>query len=86
VTVPENLAALPPFLIRAILAGLPHVRIILGISGERLRVAVRDCHSGIPAVSCAVRDDRNPGVTIACFYVASRRIDPATRALVRRRV
>jgi DNA mismatch repair protein MutS2 len=66
-TVPEALVALPPFLDRAIRAGLPHVRIIHGISGGRLRVAVRDYLSGMPAVSCAVRDDRNPGVTIAYF-------------------
>lgn len=66
-TVPEALAALPPFLDRAIRAGLPHVRIIHGISGGRLRVAVRDYLSGMPAVTCAAPDDRNAGVTIAYF-------------------
>jgi hypothetical protein len=29
-------------------------------------MAVRDDFSGKPAVSSAVRDDRNPGVTIVC--------------------
>jgi DNA mismatch repair protein MutS2 len=66
-TVPEALAALPPFLDRAIRAGLTHVRIIHGISGGRLRVAVRDYLSGMPAVTCAVPDERNPGVTVVYF-------------------
>jgi DNA mismatch repair protein MutS2 len=66
-TVPEALAALPPFLDRAIRAGLPHVRIIHGTSGGRLRVAVRDYLSGMSAVTCAAPDERNPGVTIAYF-------------------
>jgi DNA mismatch repair protein MutS2 len=66
-TVPEALAALPVFLDRAIRAGLPHVRIIHGISGGRLRAAVRSYLAGMPAVTCAVRDERNQGVTIAYF-------------------
>jgi dsDNA-specific endonuclease/ATPase MutS2 len=66
-TVPEALAALPVFLDGAIRAGLPHVEIIHGISGGRLRVAVRKCLADMPAVTCAAQDDRNPGVTIAYF-------------------
>jgi DNA mismatch repair protein MutS2 len=66
-TVPEALAALPVFLDRAIRAGLSHVEIIHGISGGRLRVAVRKYLAGMPAVTCAATDDRNPGVTIAYF-------------------
>jgi dsDNA-specific endonuclease/ATPase MutS2 len=66
-TVPEALAALPVFLDRAIRAGLPRVEIIHGISGGKLRAAVRDYLSKMPAVTCAVPDDRNPGVTIAYF-------------------
>jgi DNA mismatch repair protein MutS2 len=66
-TVPEALAALPVFLDRAIRAGLPHVEIIHGISGGRLRVAVRRYLAEMPAVTCAAADERNPGVTIAYF-------------------
>ena len=66
-TVPEALAALPIFLDRAIRAGLARVEIIHGISGGRLRAAVRGYLAGMPAVTCAVADDRNPGVTIAYF-------------------
>lgn len=66
-TVPEVLAALPPFLDRAIRAGLTHVEIIHGISGGRLRTAVRGYLAGMPAVACAALDDKNPGVTIAYF-------------------
>jgi DNA mismatch repair protein MutS2 len=66
-TVPEAMAALPPFIDRAIRAGLTHVRIIHGISGGRLRVAVRDYLSGMSAVTCAAPEERNPGVTIAYF-------------------
>lgn len=66
-TVPEALAALPPFIDRAIRAGLTHVRIIHGISGGRLRMAVRECLSGVPSVVCAVPEDGNPGVTVAHF-------------------
>jgi len=66
-TVPEALAALPVFLDRAIRAGVPHVEIIHGISGGKLRVAVRKYLSEMPAVTCAVRDTRNPGVTVAYF-------------------
>ena len=66
-TVPEALAALPVFLDRAIRAGLPRVEIIYGISGGRLRSAVRRYLAEAPAVTCAAPDDRNPGVTIAYF-------------------
>lgn len=66
-TVPEALAALPVFLDRAIRAGLTHVEIIHGVSGGRLRVAVRKYLAGMPAVTCAAGDERNPGVTIAYF-------------------
>jgi DNA mismatch repair protein MutS2 len=66
-TVPEALAALPPFLDHAIRAGLTRVEIIHGISGGRLRAAVRRYLSEVPAVACAAPDDRNPGVTIAYF-------------------
>ena len=66
-TVPEALAALPVFLDRAIRANLPRVQIIHGISGGRLRAAVRSYLAKAPAVICAAPDDRNPGVTIAFF-------------------
>ena len=66
-TVPEALAALPVFLDRAIRAGLTHVEIIHGISGGRLRAAVRTYLAEMPAVTCAAPDERNPGVTIAYF-------------------
>ena len=66
-TVPEALAALPPFLDGAIRAGLARVEIIHGISGGRLRAAVRHYLAGMPAVTCAVPDDGNPGVTIVYF-------------------
>jgi DNA mismatch repair protein MutS2 len=66
-TVPEALAALPAFLDRAIRAGLTRVEIIHGISGGRLRAAVRGYLAGMPAVMCAAPDDRNPGVTIVYF-------------------
>jgi DNA mismatch repair protein MutS2 len=66
-TVPEALAALPAFLDRAIRAGLTRVEIIHGISGGRLRSAVRSYLAGMPAVMCAAPDERNPGVTIVYF-------------------
>jgi len=66
-TVPEALAALPEFLDRAIRAGVTRVDIIHGISGGRLRAAVRNYLAGMPAVMCAAPDDRNPGVTIVYF-------------------
>jgi dsDNA-specific endonuclease/ATPase MutS2 len=66
-TVPEALAALPVFLDRAIRADLPRVEIIHGISGGRLRAAVRRYLAEAPAVASAAPDDRNPGVTIAYF-------------------
>jgi dsDNA-specific endonuclease/ATPase MutS2 len=66
-TVPEALAALPVFLDRAIRADLPRVEIIHGISGGRLRAAVRRYLAEAPAVTCAAPDDRNSGVTVAYF-------------------
>jgi dsDNA-specific endonuclease/ATPase MutS2 len=66
-TVPEALATLPGFLDGAIRAGLGQVEIIHGISGGRLRIAVRDFLAKTPSVTLAVRDDKNPGVTIAYF-------------------
>jgi dsDNA-specific endonuclease/ATPase MutS2 len=66
-TVSEALAALPAFLDRAIRDGRAQVEIIHGIGGGRLRVAVRDYLAKTPAVTMAVRDEKNPGVTIAYF-------------------
>ena len=66
-TVPEALAALPEFLDRAIRAGATRVEIIHGISGGRLRAAVRSYLAGMPAVMCAAPDEKNPGVTIVYF-------------------
>jgi DNA mismatch repair protein MutS2 len=66
-TVPDALAALPAFLDRAIRAGLTQVEIIHGISGGRLRAAVRGCLARMPAVTCAAPDDKNPGATIVYF-------------------
>ncbi len=66
-TVPEALAALPEFLDRAIRAGVTRVDIIHGISGGRLRAAVRTYLAAMPAVMCAAPDDRNPGVTVVYF-------------------
>jgi dsDNA-specific endonuclease/ATPase MutS2 len=66
-TVPEALEVLPVFLDRAIRANLPHVEIIHGISGGRLRVAVRRYLAEAPAVICVAPADRNPGVTVAFF-------------------
>jgi dsDNA-specific endonuclease/ATPase MutS2 len=66
-TVPEALAALPVFLDRAIRAGLGRVEIIHGISGGKLRGEVRKYLAGVPSVTCAVADERNPGVTVVYF-------------------
>ena len=66
-TVPEAWAALPVFLDRAIRADLPHVEIVHGLSGGRLRGAVRRYLAEAPAVTSVAPDDRNPGVTIAYF-------------------
>jgi dsDNA-specific endonuclease/ATPase MutS2 len=66
-TVPEALAVLPVFLDSAIRADLPRVEIIHGISGGRLRTAVRRYLADAPAVASTAPDDRNPGVTIAYF-------------------
>ena len=54
-TVPEALAALPAFLDGAIRAGLARVEIIHGISGGRLRAAVRGYVSPGCRPSCAPR-------------------------------
>jgi dsDNA-specific endonuclease/ATPase MutS2 len=66
-TVPEALAALSDFVDRAIRSGASQVEVIHGISGGRLRVAVRNHLSKLPAVVCAVQDEKNRGVTIAYF-------------------
>ncbi len=66
-TVPEALAALPPFLDEAIRAGLQRVEIIHGISGGRLRDAVRHYLAQVPSVMCATLDEKNPGVTVVYF-------------------
>lgn len=66
-TVPEALAALGPFLDRAIRAGLERVEIIHGVSGGKLRVAVRKYLAETPSVSMAAPHDRNPGVMVAYF-------------------
>ncbi len=66
-TVPEALAALGPFLDRAIRAGLERVEIIHGVSGGKLRVAVRKYLAETPTVSMASAHERNPGVMVAYF-------------------
>lgn len=66
-TVMEALEVLPAFLDRAIREGRTQVEIIHGISGGRLRIAVRDYLAKTPSVAMAVRDEKNPGVTIAYF-------------------
>lgn len=66
-TVPDALAALGPFLDRAIRAGLDRVEIIHGIGGGKLRVAVRKYLAETPTVSMAAPHERNPGVMVAYF-------------------
>ena len=66
-TVPEAIAAVTTFVDRAIRAGAPQVEIIHGISGGRLRVAVRDVLKGMPGVVAAAEDEKNRGVTIVYF-------------------
>jgi DNA mismatch repair protein MutS2 len=66
-TVAEALAALGPFLDRAIRAGLERVEIIHGVSGGKLRVAVRKYLAETPVVSMAAPHERNPGVMVAYF-------------------
>jgi DNA mismatch repair protein MutS2 len=66
-TVLEALEVLPAFLDRAIRDGRTQVEIIHGISGGRLRIAVRDFLARTPSVTMAVRDEKNLGVTIAYF-------------------
>ncbi len=66
-TVPEALAALAPFLDRAIRQGLTNVSIIHGTSGGKLRAAVRKFLTETPAVTLAAQDEKNPGVTVAYF-------------------
>jgi DNA mismatch repair protein MutS2 len=66
-TVPEAMAALGPFLDRAIRAGLARVEIIHGVSGGKLRAAVRQYLAETPTVSMAAPHERNPGVMVAYF-------------------
>lgn len=66
-TVEEALRAVGERLDRAIRAGLDRVEIIHGISGGRLRAAVRGYLAGIPSVARFVPDPHNPGVTWVYF-------------------
>ncbi len=62
-TVPEALHALEVRLDHAIRAGLDRVEIIHGISGGRLRAAVRGYLAGATGIAGFKADERNPGVT-----------------------
>lgn len=62
-TVEEALQAVQVRLDLAIRAGLDRVEIIHGISGGRLRAAVRGYLAGITSISRFAPDPRNPGVT-----------------------
>jgi DNA mismatch repair protein MutS2 len=62
-TVPEALHALEVRLDQAIRAGLERVEIIHGISGGRLRAAVRGYLAGATGIGGFAPDARNPGVT-----------------------
>ena len=66
-TVEEALHAVEARLDQAIRAGLERVEIIHGISGGRLKAAVRGYLAGIPSVRRFEGDPRNPGVTWAYF-------------------
>jgi len=66
-TVPEALSRLGAFIDRAIRAGLDRVEIIHGISGGRLRAAVRGQLAGMPSIARFAPDPRNAGVTIVYF-------------------
>jgi DNA mismatch repair protein MutS2 len=65
--VPEALHALEERLDRAIRAGLDRIEVIHGISGGRLRAAVRGYLAGVPGVARFEPDARNPGVTWVYF-------------------
>jgi dsDNA-specific endonuclease/ATPase MutS2 len=62
-TVEEALRAVQVRLDLAIRAGLDRLEIIHGISGGRLRAAVRGYLAGISSISRFEPDARNPGVT-----------------------
>lgn len=66
-TVPEALSRLGTFIDRAIRAGHDRVEIIHGISGGRLRAAVRGQLAGMPSVVRFVADPHNAGVTVVYF-------------------
>ncbi len=66
-TVEEALRAVEARLDRAIRAGLDRLEIIHGISGGRLRAAVRGYLAGIPSVTRFEPDARNAGVTWVYF-------------------
>ncbi len=66
-TVEEALRAVEVRLDQAIRAGLDRLEIIHGISGGRLRAAVRGYLEGITSVSRFEADPRNPGVTWVYF-------------------
>lgn len=62
-TVDEALRAVEARLDEAIRAGVDRLEIIHGISGGRLRAAVRGYLAGIPTVKRFAPDERNAGVT-----------------------
>jgi dsDNA-specific endonuclease/ATPase MutS2 len=62
-TVPEALHALEERLDLAIRAGLPRLEVIHGISGGRLRAAVRGYLAGVTGISGSEADPHNPGAT-----------------------
>jgi len=62
-TVPEALDALQRRLDLAIRAGLPRLAVVHGISGGRLRAAVRSFLAGAPGIAGFDGDARNQGVT-----------------------
>lgn len=66
-TVEEALRAVEARLDAAIRAGLDRLEIIHGISGGRLRAAVRGYLAGIPSVKRFEADARNAGVTWVYF-------------------
>ncbi len=65
--VDEALAALDRFLDRAIVEGVPKVRILHGIGTGRLMQAIRDHLSGAQYIKTLHRDERNSGITIVEF-------------------
>ncbi len=64
-TVEEALHAVEARLDQAIRAGLERLEIIHGVSGGRLKAAVRGYLAGIPSVRRFEGDPKNPGVTWA---------------------